>query len=111
MADFQNHLLKLGGIDVKILAASVDDLETAARTVHNDALAYPVGYGLDFRQIAELTGCFFDPDKGYLHAAGFILDPRGLVKLAVYSTGPIGRLVADDCLRLIGHYMQQSVPD
>ncbi|MFQ5893484.1 MAG: peroxiredoxin, partial [Nitrospinota bacterium] len=40
----------------------------------------------------------------YLHATGFILWPDGTIFLSVYSSGAIGRLVANDTIGLIRHY-------
>jgi alkyl hydroperoxide reductase subunit AhpC len=68
---------------------------------------YPWAYGIDGREFSARTGAFFDEAKGFLHATGFILDPDGRVREAVYSTGPIGRFTAGDALTLIG-YMSKS---
>jgi len=53
-----------------------------------------------------MTGAFFQPEKSFLHATGFIIDPQGKVVVAVYSSGPIGRLTATDCLALLKHRQQ-----
>ena len=44
---------------------------------------------------------------GFLHATGFLLRPDGEVAQAVYATGPIGRLVPLDTLRVL-EFLQRS---
>ena len=88
--------------DVRVVAASVDTLEEACKIVETEKLIYPVGYGMDVRQVSAATGAFFEEEKDYLHATGFLIKPDGLVANAVYSTGSIGRLRAEDSLRVIG---------
>ena len=85
-----------------VVAASVDTLEDARNIVETERLIFSVGYGMDARQVSAATGAFFEEEKGYLHATGFLIKPDGLVTNAVYSTGSIGRLRAEDSLRVIG---------
>ena len=66
-------------------------------------LTFPLAYGMDARRFADMTGAFYDDKKLFLHATGFIIRPDGTVEGAVYSTGPIGRLVAADTLMLIDY--------
>ena len=63
--------------------------------------SYPVLHSADAEQLSELTGAFIERERGLLHATGFVLSPRGKVAQAVYSTGPIGRLVPLDTLRVL----------
>ena len=71
-------------------------------------LSFAVGYGLDAREIANRYGAFFEGEKKFLHATGFLIKPDGSVCNAVYSTGPIGRLTAADSLRLIDYFQKQK---
>ena len=55
------------------------------------------------------------PDLGFvfavavfLHATGFLLDPEGVVDIAVYSNGAIGRLTADDSLQILEYRLQSD---
>ena len=98
MADFQEHHAKFEEKGIRVIAASVDPVDKAAEIVEKHGFAYPVGWGLDPVAVSGLTGAFYEADKGFLHAAGFIVDPKGKVVNAVYSTGSIGRLTAGDCL-------------
>ena len=101
MADFQTRIAAFASRDIAVIAVSVDTLEQATGTVKEHRLTFPVAYGLDGPAFAAKTGAFFHPEKGHLHATGFILDPDGLVADAVYSTGPVGRLIPADCIGLV----------
>ena len=89
---------------VRVVAASVDPLAEAEKTVADQGLDFPVGYGLDAEEIAARYGAFYEPEKKFLHATGFLIRPDGSVGNAVYSTGSIGRLTAADALRLIDYF-------
>ena len=91
-----------------MIAISVDTLEQAAGTVKENGLTFPVGYGLDGPAFAAKAGAFYHPEKGHLHATGFILDPEGRVANAVYSTGPVGRLITADCIGVISSRQKAS---
>lgn len=108
MADFESKLEELRSLDVEVVAASVDELDDARKTVARHGLGFPVGYGLDAAGFAEQTGAFWDEAKGYVHATGFVLRPDGRVAAAVYSTGPIGRYVAADVVGLIRYLGRPS---
>lgn len=101
MADFEERWSDFKNRDVKLLAASVDSLEDAIKTAGDLNLSFPVGYGLDAKEFSEATGAFWEEKRNIIHATEFIINPEGEVAYAVYSTGPIGRYKADDCIRLI----------
>jgi len=108
LADFQKNIGKFKEREVLIVAASVDQLADAQKTVAEHGLSFAVGYGLDAREIANRYGAFFEEEKKFLHATGFLIKPDGSVCNAVYSTGPIGRLTAADSLRLIDYFQKQK---
>ena len=108
MADFQRNLGKFKEREVLIVAASVDQLADAQKTVAEHGISFPVGYGLDAQEIANRYGAFFEGEKKFLHATGFLIRPDGSVCNAVYSTGSIGRLTAADSLRLIDYFQKQK---
>ncbi len=103
MADFQGRLNEFGERGIKIVAASVDNLEDAQKMIERHKLTFPVAYGINAKEFAAGTGAFFDDKKGFIHATGFIIRPEGIVRDVVYSTGPIGRLTAADTLRLVDY--------
>lgn len=74
---------------------------------HKSGVEFPVGYNLDPVGISRTTGAFYDSEGGFLHAAGFIVSPDGRTAMAVYSTGPLGRLTPEDSLAWIKFKMGQ----
>lgn len=93
---FSRALDTLSELGVKVVALSVDDEDTSAALVAKRRLRFPVGHSADADKIAAATGAYVNDDPHYLQSTGFILAPDGTVRLAVYSTGAIGRLVPDD---------------
>lgn len=83
-----------------MLAASVDNEEDARKAKRELNLSYPIAYGLSGEEISALTGAYYEAQKKFIHATGFILKPDSTVAAAVYSTGPIGRYTAADALDL-----------
>ncbi len=94
MADFEKR-------GIRIIAASSDPEEEAAKTVEKYGLTFAVGYGLIPAKVSSTTGAFYHPEKNFLHATGFIVSPEGKIENAVYSSRSIGRLTAKDCLAFI----------
>ena len=95
-------------METEILAASVDSRQDAEKMVQAEGLSYPVAYGVDAEEVSQLTGAFYQAEKNFLHATGFLFNRKGTIKVAVYSTGPIGRFTAEDCLGLIKHFQKQD---
>jgi len=89
------------------VALSVDNEEDARKMVERHKIGFPVVYGLDVRKEAEKTGAYFDSENGYFQPANFILR-NGKVVQATYSSGPLGRLQAEQVLMLIDHYRKQE---
>ena len=90
------------------MALSVDSEEDAQKTAERHTLIHPVLYGLDAREVASTIGAYINEEPLYLHATGFLLRSDGTIALAVYSSGAIGRLVADDTVGLIQHYQKHG---
>lgn len=86
----------------------MDNVDKSEEMVRESEFGFPVGCNLDPIEISKATGAFYDSEGGYLHASGFIIDPDGKVANAVYSTGPIGRLAAKDCLGWISFKMSNK---
>ena len=107
MADFQNRYEEFAEREARIFALSVDDHEDARAMVKDQGLIYAVGYGVDAREVSARTGAFYQGEKNFLHASGYLLNRKGKVIVAAYSTGAIGRLVPQDCLDLIDHLEKQ----
>ena len=86
---------------------SVDKNEDARKMVDKHKIVFPVVYGLDVRKEADKIGAYFDSENGYFQPANFILR-NGKVLHATYSSGPLGRLQAQQVLMLVGHYREQE---
>ena len=71
-------------------------------------LTFPLGYGADAGEVADLTGAFANPDPEYLQSTGFVLDPHGKVVVSVYSSGAIGRLAPDGVAGLVRHVREHT---
>jgi peroxiredoxin len=83
---------------ISVLGASVDDREKSER-VQAD-LSFPIAYGLTKGQV-DCVGAWWDQRRGFVQPSEFILDNKGIVLSATYSTGPVGRLDAADALSLV----------
>jgi alkyl hydroperoxide reductase subunit AhpC len=101
LADFQELHQELKSEQINVIAASVDPIEKARETVAKLGITYSVGYGLIAEEVSRITGAFYEKEKRFLHAADFLLRPEKTIVVACYSTGPIGRFVAKDVLRVV----------
>ena len=103
MADFQQHKTAFDDLGATIVALSSDPQDGANTTVANLGLAYPVGYGLDATATSRAIGCYTGIHEGVPHVqpAAFVLDGSGNILHAVYSSGMVGRLTAEDALALL----------
>ena len=101
MLEFQKHSAEFESRKIKIIAASTDPQDKAAETVNKYGITFAVGYGLSPAALSAASGAFFNPEKNFLHATGFIINPDARIENAVYSSRSIGRLTAKDCLAFI----------
>ena len=86
----------------------MDSLETSRDYTSDLGLEFPVGYGLDAEEVSKTTGAFFEPERKFLHATGFLLRPGGRIEVAAYSTAMLGRLVGGDVMALVKYYRSQK---
>ena len=98
---------KLNELGIKVVALSVDDNAAAASLVEKHRLNFPVGYGVDAETIAASTGAYVNDNPRYFQSTGFVLNPDGKVITAVYSSGAIGRLVAEDVIGFVRYVKSQ----
>jgi peroxiredoxin len=102
---FQSGLGELNSAGIGVVSLSTDSLETARDLRDEHGLTFPIAYGSDVDAIAEALGNFYDPHPShtapYLQSTGFLLASGGKIINAVYSTGPIGRLVWQDVLGMV----------
>lgn len=101
LAAFSRAATTLAELDIKVVALSVDDEATSTALVEKHHLGFPVGHSADPDKVAMATGAYTNDTPHYLQSTGFVLAPDGTVITAVYSSGAIGRLVADDVVGMI----------
>ena len=84
-----------------IYAVSVDDPAKAQEMADTSGLTFPVAYGAT-REDADMIGAWWDENRGgYIQPAEFIMGRGGVVLGSVYASGPVGRMGADEAMRLI----------
>jgi peroxiredoxin len=108
LAGFQRASEKLAEAGIKVVALSVDDEATTAGTIEKFKLSFPVGHSADADKIAAVTGAYTNEAPHYLQTTGFLLAPDGKILNAVYSSGSIGRLVADDVIAMVTYLKSKA---
>ena len=108
LAAFARAKGKLDELGLRIAALSVDNKADAATLVEKHSLNFPVGYGINAEKIAVSTGAYVNDSPRYLQSTGFVLDPDGKVITAVYSSGAIGRLVAEDVIGFVRYVKSKA---
>jgi peroxiredoxin len=103
LAGFQRASEKLAATGIKVVALSVDGEAMTAGTVEKFKLSFPVGHSADADKVASITGAYTNESPRYLQATGFLLAPDARILNAVYSSGPLGRLVADDVIGMVAY--------
>jgi peroxiredoxin len=85
--------------DIRIVALSADP-EAGARKMRMDGdLSFPILYGLGVDEMKKRYGLYIEKgEKTHVQPAQFLLDPKGAVRLACYSSGAVGRLSAEEAL-------------
>ena len=94
LAGFQRASEKLAEAGVKVVALSVDDEATTVGTIEKFKLSFPVGHSANAEKVASITGAYTNDSPRYLQTTDFLLAPDGKILNAVYSSGPMGALVA-----------------
>ena len=108
LAGFQRASARLAEAGVKVVSLSVDDEATTKGTIEKFKLTFPVGHSADADQVAALTGAYINDSPRYLQSTGFVLAPDGKFLNAVYSSGPLGRLVAEDVIGMVNYIKSKA---
>ena len=69
-----------------------------ARILEKYKLLFAVGHSADTDRVAALTIAYTKQARHYRESMGYLLNPKGRVLIAVYSSGPVGRLVAKNVI-------------
>ncbi|MBI3291931.1 MAG: redoxin domain-containing protein [Elusimicrobia bacterium] len=95
--------------DITVYGLSTDPLDKAQGTVDKLKLTFPVLYGVNGPATAETLGCWYEEKRNILQPAAFIIGSQRTLLNVTYSSGPIGRLRAQDALGLVGFYAKQKI--
>ena len=96
----KEELEALEALESTVYTISVDNLDQAHEVV-DQGVSYPVAYGAT-RADAELLGAWWSEDRGgYIQPAEFLLARGGAVLGSMYASGPVGRMAAEEAIRLI----------
>ena len=90
------------------MALSVDDEATTRGTIEKFKLSFPVGHSANADKVAAITGAHTNDSPRYLQSTGFVLAPDGEILNAVYSSGPLGRLVAEDVIGMVNYIKSKA---
>lgn len=103
MADFETNALLLKEAGITVVAASVDSVEDAETVAAGLRVRYVnVLAELDGPAVAAATDAQVQTgERTFLQATGFLVNPDGEITDSVYSSGPIGRFVANDILKVV----------
>ena len=96
---------------MSIIVGSVDPIEKAREMIEKSGATYPVAHSLDAVEISRTTGAFYESDKKFLHATGFLIRPDNTIDVVCYSSGPVGRFVPKDLLGLVKYYNKSEVEE
>ena len=89
---------------MKVIAASVDPLDKTKELAEKLGITFPMAYGVNAEDISGKTGAFFEVKRKIVQPTGLLARPDKTIEVAVYSTGPVGRFVAQDVLKLVRFY-------
>jgi len=70
--------------------------------LERDGLGFPVAWGLRIAEDADRIGALYETKRNLIQPSEFLLGPDRRVLHATYSSGPIGRIAADDVVKLVG---------
>jgi peroxiredoxin len=108
LAGFQRASEKLAEAGIKVVALSVDDEATTVGTIEKFKLSFPVGHSADADKVASITGAYTNDSPRYLQTTDFLLAPDGKILNAVYSSGPLGNLVAADVIGMVAYLKSKA---
>jgi len=108
LADFQSHLKEFDAEQMRLMAGSVDPLDKTKELAEKLGVTFPVAYGMDAEDISGKTGAFYEAQKKIIQPTGLLVRPDKTVEVGVFSTGPVGRFVAQDVLKLVRFYKSRA---
>jgi len=97
----QSRLEQFAALGGQVIAASADPEHETRELVNKLGLTFPIGFGVS-RELADAIGAWWDPGRGIIQPAEFVVDVNGRILSSTYSSGPIGRAEPADILSLLG---------
>ena len=88
-----------------ILAASVDTGEKAREVA--EGLDFPVAEGVT-REQAHALDSWWEDRRSIIQPSEFVLDRKGRVITSTYSSGPIGRMDAEDVAKHVAFHERRK---
>ena len=73
---------------------------------HN--VTFPVIYGMDGPKTAELLGSFYEERRNIIQPTAFLLNPGKKIMNYTLTSGPVGRLSAEDVVRVVKFNRDQA---
>ena len=100
MDAYEEKKAELEALGAKVYAAAVDNKEHVEEMASR-GLTFSMGYGVS-KELADSLGAWWSEDRGgYIQPAEFLLGRGGVVLGSMYASGPVGRMGADEAIRLI----------
>ena len=101
MVGFAENKTELDNLGISVVAASIDTEDKSKEVA--DEVNFPIGEGVS-REIADALGSWWEDRRSIIQPSEFILGPDNKVMASSYSDGPLGRMQADDMVKLISFY-------
>ena len=98
LVGFENEKTSFEDLNIKVFAASVDPEDKAQEVAAE--VSFPVGFGAG-EEHRNLLGSWWEERRGLIQPSEFIIDSSGKVVTSSYSSGPIGRIDAQDVIKMI----------
>lgn len=101
MAGFETEKQGLEALGAKVIAVSVDPEDKAKEMA--DEVSFPVAFGAT-RADGDAVGAWWGEPQNIIQPAEFVIGDDGKVVFSSYSSGPIGRMDADEVVKLVTFY-------
>lgn len=105
MVGFENEKKGLDDLGVKVIAVSVDPEDKAKEVA--DEVSFPVAFGAT-RADGDAVGAWWGEPQNIIQPAEFVIGDDGKVVISSYSSGPIGRMDADEVVKLVNFYEKRK---
>ena len=100
MAEWEANKAALEELGATIIAVSADNRDQA-QEVKDRGLTFPVAYDAT-EEDGNRIGAWWSEDRGgYIQPSEFLLGRGGVVLGSIYASGPVGRMGAEEAVRLI----------